>query len=654
MVLPNRRRIAASGGLFAVVFLLSSVPGASAFRLLHVADFGDQPRVVRVGDLNGDAHDDLIVASDCEVHVLLGHGDATFGSPTSNPVTGRSCGISRPSLAQGDLNDDGHRDLLFTRFDDPNVWVMTGNGDGTFAAPVAQPTATGDPAVSVTAIDLNNDGRDDVVALEHTQALSFPDDVMVRLANASGGFDPAVRYQVDLHEAYSIVAGRFDSDANADVAIGVQHCDPAANCHNAIIELAGHGDGTIGTPAVINGIPQTVGQLVLLRSGQVPTAMLAAPLRGLTRDDVLITANFVQSLLPDASGALTGSPTHDTISGGFGDIGDLDRDGVLDLAVAAQGPSAQVSVLLGDGAGDFDVEASLALRGLSALSDDQVTDVDEDGWPDLAMVALTQGHELDLVLSTPTGGLDPSGVDFGTVQVGSRSAQQRITVFNAGVRPLAITDATLSGPFAISLNSCDGATLDLFEACHIDVVFTPSSSETGTGRLVVNTTDPDGPLTATLRGVGTGLAGSSAPAAHAAPPAVAPLSSTAVVRPLSARALLRALRIPSGLQASASGFVSVGSATNPPVRSVTVRLDAAGGDARALAAARRSLLGKTKVTVPAGARRAIKVRLTRSARAALRRRGRMRLQIRLSAVDRTGRTVNANTTRTLTARRRAR
>jgi hypothetical protein len=112
--------------------------------------------------------------------------------------------------------------------------------------------------------------------------------------------------------------------------------------------------------------------------------------------------------------------------------------------------------------------------------------------------------------------------------------------------------------------------------------------------------------------------------------------------------------VPSTLRASAAGVVSVGTASNPPVRSVTVELARAGATHRlvgAWAAATRPLLGSVKVTVSTGQRRTVKVHLTRAARAALRRSKRMRVAVRVKAVDRLGRSVKATATRTLALRR---
>jgi len=98
--------------------------------------------------------------------------------------------------------------------------------------------------------------------------------------------------------------------------------------------------------------------------------------------------------------------------------------------------------------------------------------------------------------------------------------------------------------------------------------------------------------------------------------------------------------------------VAVGTAKNPPVQSVTVDLASLPARARWFASAAASVLGHAKVTVAAGAQRAIKVKLSKSARKTLQRRRQLRVQVRITAVDRSGHKVKATATRKLTAAKR--
>ena len=106
---------------------------------------------VAVADVDGDGKPDVLVAnicvsinnfSDClpqtgSVGVLLGNGDGTFRA-TQAYTTG---GTYTYSVAVADVNGDGKPDLIAANcaficdygfFDNGNVGVLLGNGDGTF------------------------------------------------------------------------------------------------------------------------------------------------------------------------------------------------------------------------------------------------------------------------------------------------------------------------------------------------------------------------------------------------------------------------------------------------------------------------------------------------------------------------------------------
>ena len=86
-----------------------------------------------MADLDGDGKLDLAVAEiyGNGVSVLPGHGDGTFGGPTSFA----SGGSYTRRVAVADLNSDGKPDLVTASYQSSKgVSVFLGRGDGTFGA----------------------------------------------------------------------------------------------------------------------------------------------------------------------------------------------------------------------------------------------------------------------------------------------------------------------------------------------------------------------------------------------------------------------------------------------------------------------------------------------------------------------------------------
>lgn len=122
----------------------------------------------------------------------------------------------------------------------------------------------------------------------------------------------------------------------------------------------------------------------------------------------------------------------------------------------------------------------------------------------LMMIANTQAGVLTASLQG-TGGqgsvivLTPLRLDFGDVRIGQTSAVQYLTVANTGTAPAGLRPLTISGPFAMSANTC-GISLPANTSCTVGVVFMPTVSGAASGTLVAN--DDAGTQTALLSGNG--------------------------------------------------------------------------------------------------------------------------------------------------------
>jgi VCBS repeat protein len=197
---------------------------------------------VAVADFNGDGKLD-IAATDAEagvVQIFLGNGDGTFSIGGAYP-TDTTEGPYPQNVVTGDFNHDGVIDLAIANEDNGSVGVLLGNGDGTFAAAVSNPTPGYSP-YTITAADLNGDGFVDLAVTAYTDG---PAAVGILLANndKSGTFQAPTYYTVD-GEPDFVAFGDLNKDGNVDMAVTLYD----GNIYPGTIEIAlGNGDGTFNT-----------------------------------------------------------------------------------------------------------------------------------------------------------------------------------------------------------------------------------------------------------------------------------------------------------------------------------------------------------------------------------------------------------------------
>src|ERR1700674_5087152 len=91
------------------------------------------------------------------------------------------------SLAMGDFNGDGKRDLAVPNFGSSGVSIMLGNGDGTFKPPVTY--SVGSYPMFLAAGDFNGDGKTDLAVGIYD---FYSSNISILLGNGDGTFQPAV------------------------------------------------------------------------------------------------------------------------------------------------------------------------------------------------------------------------------------------------------------------------------------------------------------------------------------------------------------------------------------------------------------------------------------------------------------------------------
>jgi hypothetical protein len=329
---------------------------------------GQFPVSVAIGDVNGDGVADLVVAnwSGDDVSVLIGNGDGTFqpeqrqalgGNPAQvaaadlnsdgfedvvtadtsvmtttegrlvNVLVGATTGLSSATgttcepypfrIAVGDLDGDGHADLVIghagqLRYGQPQLTVLMGKGDATFSAGLV--TEVSAESTGVVVADVNNDRIPDIVAAVGEQPLVSGVDVI--LGTGNGSFGPVAHTEVGPTGGLvqGLAVADFDRDGNLDLA--------AANSCTTTVML-GRGDGSFAPGDELGPLDCGTGALV------------ARDLDGDGTVDLAVTGEYTDRL-----DIVLGNG-----DGTFGDVIRIPADqGARDIAVAD---------LIGDGRPDL-------------------------------------------------------------------------------------------------------------------------------------------------------------------------------------------------------------------------------------------------------------------------------------------------------------
>ena len=321
---------------------------------------------VILADFNSDNHLDIAVmdANDRNVVVVLGDGHGAFGIQTVYPI--ESAGEPRDAIAI-DFNRDEILDLVVSVYNNDEVVIFYGNGDGTFTLARSYSTGFGSKPFDIAVADFDSNNQLEIVVI-----VTGINGVAVLTEYIAAEFVKQVVYSTgSTPQPFSVAAGDFTHNNRSDVIVVNSGTDDLS-------VLVGSGNGTFEREMVYkmgsNSQPYYVITCDVDQDQQLDIVSVNSKLNSIT-----VLMGQSDGTFANQTMYSTGNDSHPFA----GASADLNNDGRLDLITANEGTDS-IGVLFGFNYTTFRSPVSYSSNDSFRPFGIAASDFNNDGFQDIA------------------------------------------------------------------------------------------------------------------------------------------------------------------------------------------------------------------------------------------------------------------------------